>query len=52
MRPMFLDFPQEEDLFKLGSQFMWGDSFLVSPKLESPKRRDLKRLKLSEDPHW
>jgi alpha-glucosidase (family GH31 glycosyl hydrolase) len=33
MRPMFLDFPQDETLFGTASQFMFGDSILVSPKL-------------------
>ena len=33
MRPMFLDFPQDETLFSIGSQFMFGDNILVAPKL-------------------
>lgn len=39
MRPMFLDFPHDESLFGTASQFMFGDSILVSPKLKSPTGR-------------
>jgi alpha-glucosidase len=33
MRPMMLEFPAEEEFFKIGNQFMYGDKFLVSPKI-------------------
>lgn len=33
MRPMLLEFPEEEELFKIGNQFMYGDKILVSPKI-------------------
>ena len=33
MRPMMLEFPAEEEFFKIGHQFMYGDKFLVSPKI-------------------
>ena len=36
MRPMFMDFPEEENMFGIASQFMFGDSILVSPKLIAP----------------
>jgi len=52
MRPMFLDFPSETDLFDTASQFMWGDSILVSPKMKSPVRKSLKKLKFDETPMW
>ena len=28
-----LEFPQNEELFPIGNQFMYGDSILVSPKI-------------------
>jgi len=37
MRPMFLDFPQQEGLFNIETQFMFGDNILVTPKLEEPE---------------
>lgn len=36
MRPMFLDFPKQESLFNVENQFMFGDSILVTPKLNEP----------------
>jgi len=36
MRPMYLDFPQDEALFGTATQFMFGDNILVSPKLMNP----------------
>lgn len=36
MRPMFVEFPEETEMFNTASQFMWGDNILVSPKLSSP----------------
>jgi len=30
---MFIDYPKDEDLFRIGSQFMFGDNILVAPKL-------------------
>ena len=35
MRPMFLDFPQEESLFANAQQFMFGDDILVLPKIST-----------------
>lgn len=46
MRPMFLEFPKDETLFGSASQFMFGDSILVSPKLMSPK------TSINTDPEW
>lgn len=36
MRPMWMEFPTDTQTFELGNQFMWGDSFLVAPKLGEP----------------
>ena len=33
MRPMWLEFPKNEEAFKITSQFMFGDSLLFAPKL-------------------
>ena len=33
MRPMWLEFPQNDAMFNITSQFMFGDSFLFAPKL-------------------
>lgn len=33
MRPMFLDFPNDADVTTNDSEFMFGDAFLVAPKL-------------------
>jgi alpha-glucosidase (family GH31 glycosyl hydrolase) len=30
---MFLDFPEDEAMFSLATQFMFGDNILVAPKL-------------------
>lgn len=34
MRPMWYEFPGDPEVFTLTSQFMWGDSILVAPKLK------------------
>lgn len=41
MRPMFLEFPEDEALFGTATQFMFGESILVSPKLSSPNENDM-----------
>ena len=33
MRPMWLEFPQNAEMFNVTSQFMFGDAFLFAPKL-------------------
>lgn len=33
MRPMFLEFPNDADLTTVDNEFMFGDAFLVAPKL-------------------
>lgn len=38
MRPMFLDYPADESMFNLASQFMFGDNILVAPKLDTNLR--------------
>jgi alpha-glucosidase (family GH31 glycosyl hydrolase) len=40
MRPMFVEFPEEEALFGTATQFMFGDNILISPKLDQPHRQD------------
>lgn len=35
-RPMWMEFPTDTNTFALNNQFMWGDSFLVAPKLNTP----------------
>eukprot|EP00347_Sterkiella_histriomuscorum_P014249 403361604 len=36
LRPMWHEFPQDENTFNLTEQFMFGDSILFSPKLRKP----------------
>lgn len=31
-----MEFPTDSNTFSIGNQFMWGDSFLVAPKLNAP----------------
>lgn len=38
MRPMWMEFPTDTNTFKIGNQFMWGDKFLVAPKLGTPQK--------------
>ena len=33
MRPMWLEFPKNDAMFNITSQFMFGDSLLFAPKL-------------------
>lgn len=33
MRPMWLEFPKNDGMFNITSQFMFGDSLLFAPKL-------------------
>ena len=33
MRPMWLEYPENDAMFNISSQFMFGDSFLFAPKL-------------------
>jgi alpha-glucosidase (family GH31 glycosyl hydrolase) len=35
MRPMWQEFPQDENTFAMETQFMFGDALLVAPKLDS-----------------
>ena len=33
MRPMWLEYPENDAMFNISSQFMFGDSFLFAPKI-------------------
>ena len=41
MRPMWMEFPTDTMTFGLGNQFMWGEMFLVAPKLGQPQKFSL-----------
>ena len=34
MRPLIMDFPEDSHVAKLGTQYMFGNAFLVAPVLE------------------
>ena len=36
LRPMWFEFPDETDLYTMDSQFMFGESMLVAPKISQP----------------
>lgn len=36
MQPVWYQFPNEEALYEVESQFMFGDSILVAPKITQP----------------
>lgn len=36
MRPMWMEFPTDTNVFTMGSQFMFGEHMLVKPKLGTP----------------
>ena len=36
MRPMWQDFPQDTETYGMTTQFMWGNAFLVAPKITAP----------------
>jgi alpha-glucosidase (family GH31 glycosyl hydrolase) len=36
IRPMWLQFPSDDSFSDVISQFMWGENFLVAPKLHDP----------------
>lgn len=36
MRPLWVEFPQDANTFKLSESFMWGPSVLVAPKAGEP----------------
>lgn len=39
MRPMFLEFPSDEQCWKLEDQYMFGDKYLVAPVMEPEVKR-------------
>ena len=36
MRPMWMEFPDQSEFLDVETQFMFGNSFLVAPKLTEP----------------
>ena len=36
IRPMWMEFPDQADFLDVETQFMFGNSFLVAPKLTEP----------------
>jgi len=38
MRPLFFDFPRDEECYSVGDQFMFGDEIMVAPVLEEGAR--------------
>lgn len=36
IRPLWYEFPTDTNTFGISTQFMWGDSILVAPKLGAP----------------
>ena len=41
IRPMWYEFPQDENTFGLDQQFMFGESFLVAPKTSPPSSQHI-----------
>lgn len=37
MRPMWLEYPNDSNMNSVLTQFMFGDSIIVAPKLEEPE---------------
>jgi len=35
-RPLWMEFPTDTNTFGINNQFMWGDNFLIAPKLNYP----------------
>jgi hypothetical protein len=46
---MFYEFPHDEQSFALTTQFMWGDAFLVSPKLQPSLYCQIEFLPINDD---
>jgi alpha-glucosidase (family GH31 glycosyl hydrolase) len=40
MRPLFMEFPKDEKVFKITTEFMFGPSILVAPKLRERDSRE------------
>jgi alpha-glucosidase len=36
IRPAWYEFPADEMTFTLSEQFMWGDQFMIIPKISEP----------------
>ena len=36
MRTMWNEFPDNESMFEVASQFMLGDNLLIAPKIDTP----------------
>lgn len=41
LRPMWYEFPKDTNTFSLDMQFMFGDKFLVAPKITSPTEQHI-----------
>ena len=41
VRPMWYEFPTDENTFSLDKQFMFGDKFLVAPKMTAPETQHI-----------
>jgi alpha 1,3-glucosidase len=52
MRPFFVEFPEEESLFGVSSEFMWGSDILVQPKLKPSVSWSYSRNKFDGEPEW
>ncbi|TFF95510.1 MAG: DUF4968 domain-containing protein, partial [Promethearchaeota archaeon] len=46
MRPLILEFPDDETCYKMDHQFMWGDSILIAPVVK--KKQKIKEVYLPE----
>lgn len=41
VRPLFFEFPKENEVYSIDTQFLWGDSVMVIPVLEQNKNQTL-----------
>jgi len=58
MRAMWFEFPDDDKVYDIATQFMWGDSFLVAPKIIEPNtvlssmHKQEVKFYLPEGPRW
>lgn len=50
MRPMFYDFPEDEKVYEIGDQYMFGPDILVTPVTEKGKRN--RKVYLPKGAKW